>query len=251
VVRRFLEIVSALTLIGGSLAAVLLLEDGQPGRVAAGIVLALLAPGVAFAYAVLPSRIGGPERIALGLAAGIALAIGATLALDISPWTLDATHWAIAMAGVSGILAVVAIAMRRGATVARAPRWRRPRVRDLAVMTLAGAIVAGALVIGLTPAGAPAGTPGHTALWIVPQGTNTVQVGVTGGNLAPTAYRVAVSVDGQPLGSPREWTVTPGQTHSESLDVPAPDGARVQATLTRADDPSEAIRTVFVTLPDG
>lgn len=247
--RRISELLAALALLGGCVAAILMLPSGHAGRVVAGIVLVLTA-GVAVAAALIPGQIGGPERVAIGLGGAFVAAIGVTLAIDASPWTLDATHWAIVLGGVGAIGAAAGAFSRGRALPATLGRWT-PRARDVAVMALAAVVVAGAIVVGFQPAKAPAGTPGHTSLWLSPdrKDPRQVEVGVTGGDVEPTTYRVEVALDGRQVGQARRWTIGPTRTRSETITVPSGAGTRLTATLYRASDPSTPVRSVFLTLP--
>jgi hypothetical protein len=246
--RRIAELIAALALLGGCVAAVLTLPADHVGRVVAGIGLVLVA-GAAISAALLPGRIGGPERSAVVLGSALAATIAVSLAVDVSPWSLQATHWAIVLGGVGAIAAAIASVSRRPPALEPRTRWT-PRIRDALAIAVAAVLVAGAMVVGFTPARAPAGTPGHTALWLAPSGQDPrrVEVGLTGGDLRPTAYRVAVALDGRALGAARHWTVGPAQTRSETVTAPPGARGRLTATLYRAGDPSPQ-RSVFLTLP--
>ena len=93
---------------------------------------------------------------------------------------------------------------------------------------------AGAFALATTPLRAPADVVGHTALWMVPvagAGGRVVQVGVRGGDRGPTTYSLSILGERGPLVAPTLVTVSPGETVTRSLSVPADAGANVVALL--------------------
>lgn len=232
-------------------AGVAMLPGASPLRAAAGLALVLVLPGLALGRTLFPRPIGTWERLLVVLSGSVILGVLLALALAAASVTLRTSTWTWALAGVTGIGLVVG-AVRNGPVHATAaPRWR---VRRRDVLALVGALVlaAGALTLGMTPLHAPPDTLGHTALWLVapPGAPGTVELGITGGDLKPTTYRLQLTANGRPMGAPTRLTVAPGEHITRRLAVPVSGGGtRVRARLSPVSGDAGQVRTNDLVVP--
>jgi uncharacterized membrane protein len=220
--------------VGAVLAAVELgiLLGPAPIRVAAGLILGLVLPGLVITRAVSArARIEGAEQLLLVPGISIAVAVIAGLVMNAARIHLTAVNWAVAL-GLVTTVGVVVIAMFEDGEVGRKPRGGRgrsqraefarevrpPVVASAAMLAVAAMSVVGALVIGVL--GQRDRGPGFTELWAVPGPTSAsaVRLGVRSRERHEVRYRLRVSIDGRVVRSQR-ITLRPGQTWRSTQSV--------------------------------
>jgi hypothetical protein len=136
-------------------------------RVPLALPLVLGLPGYAIVAALFaPGALRTAEILMLSLAVSVAATIFVGLLLDALSVRLTAGPWMDLLAAIT-----VAAAIRAsGRGHARDLVLPRMRLRAVEIGALSGALilVSAAAVLGLTPLAPPKGTPGTTALWLVP-----------------------------------------------------------------------------------
>lgn len=190
--------------------------------------------------------IAAEERLLL--VPGLSLAIGARggLALNRAPGGLQTLPWVLYLDAVTLSAAPVAALRGRHLPPAPAPAvrrlpWSRALLLAAAVATAVGAVGLGRAGVAEQPG------PAVTQLWLLPaaQPADTVSIGLPSGEPAPASYRLVLTLDQRPL---QEWQINlrPGETWTASAALPGgrPAGARVAATLYRADAPQTVYRQV-------
>jgi len=211
---------------------------------AALLVLAL--PGYAITAAlVAPAALRGTERVVFAIALSIGATILVTLALHLLSIRLGGGAWASALALVTVAAAGAAALRGHGRTL------RRPYpggMRVLEVLALAGALVlaGGAFALGLTPLQAPRDLQGSTALWILPRGTASVQIGVRSDQPRAAAYTVDLLVGGRRVRSYGPLRLRPGASWTARAATGGPPAPVVEAVLRRAGAPSVVFRHVIL-----
>jgi hypothetical protein len=221
--------------------------------------LVLVLPGYALISASFPRRpLGITERLVFSLGLSLAVVILGGLLLNLTPFGLRASTWAVLLAGITLGASAVALVRRRGQSMS-APGWWRVgnfglTPRQGLVLGLAAAIVCGAMAVSITGAERQS-YPGFTQLWMLPAGTssgeNIVRLGV--GNMQSTdmEYRLVVNVDGKTV---IEWPVIDLQPHATweaTLVLPPTRSlgvARVEADLYRGGAPTVIYRHVVLWL---
>lgn len=222
-------------------------------RAVAGIIFLLLAPGLALTRALFPdSALPARRLFLLSIALSFAVADLGSILLDWAGVRLDLLSWTLLVTGVMG--AAVAGAKSRGGTVLPAS-WRvrrRPRISARSFLLLAAAafVTAGAVVLSRTPLPAR-GVQGDTALWLLPgPRPGLVRVGVSSSELRPKAYSVVVVERGGPSLISRRIRLTPGETWTRVLKIPASAGTgRVLARLYVADSNGSSYRLATLLVP--
>lgn len=216
---------------------------GQGLRAVLGTYLVLVAPGLAVTSAVLPARrLGTAEHALAAAATSIAIAVLGGLVLDMTPWGLQPTSWALLLAGVTATATVAALLRVRNKAESRkaAPRWTA-RADRLALPLAAVIMVALAVYIARVPA-PPQRYQGYTTLWMVPndeQEATGARIGLQSGEFEEVRYRLEVRVNGEPASVWPDLELEPNQQWQAELALPAagPTGMVVEAFLFRADAP--------------
>jgi uncharacterized membrane protein len=216
--------------------AVVAAVPGIPGaaRIPAAVLLLLILPGFALASAAFAHRRLDPvERVLLTVALSLAAAVLVALCLDVTPWGLDRSSWAVALAGVTVASALVA-AVRASERAVLAVRRRsvRPNRAQTAALACGAVLLAGAFWLATKPLPVP-GATGYTALWLVPAAgsTDVVRVGVRSGELEPSTYRLSLRVGARVV---RGWKLRLAPSGAWEARVALPTGAgRVVAILHR------------------
>lgn len=250
-------------------------------RPLAALPLALGLPAYALAAALFPpGRLGGAERLTLGLGAGLAVTALGGLALNWTPWGLRAGAWAALLGGIT--LAATAIALARarsggagwrGALAAlqvptprlpmlRNEKWRLqlpwprpPMLRQALQFGLAAALVGGAVGVARLGAAGPSAA-GFTQLWMLPAGAaepGVVRLGVRSEERAPLRYSLRLAVGDSVVRSWASLELRPGERWETVVELPATslDEGPLQAVLYRADAPTEAYRRVWLSREAG
>jgi uncharacterized membrane protein len=234
--------------VGAVLAAVELgiLLGPAPIRVAAGLILGLVLPGLVITRAVSArARIEGAEQLLLVPGISIAVAVIAGLVMNAARIHLTAVNWAVAL-GLVTTVGVVVIAMFEDGEVGRKPRGGRgrsqraefarevrpPVVASAAMLAVAAMSVVGALVLGVL--GQRDRGPGFTELWALPGASShsAVRLGIRSRERHDMRYRIRVSIDGRVVRS-QQITLQPGQTWRSTQSV-TKFGKQVEVALLKS-----------------
>ncbi len=241
-----LVIVTAVTAMGLSLLPAMPLGI----RVLLAVALALWMPGYALLAALFPRMAPlTPERLVLSLGTSLAVTILGGLALNLTPWGLQPTAWALFLGGVS-VAAAAAALWRRGLS-RPAPlawpmaglRWTQALLLGLTALLLAGAIGVARLGALNQP------SSGFTELWLIPveaAATDKVRLGIANHNSAPMRYRVELAVAGQIKTWPAV-ELQPQDQWETIAELPAATGAEpVEARIYLVDEPRVVHRQVWL-----
>lgn len=249
--------VVAITIIAIALAFVLP-PNWVPGRILS-LPLVLVLPGYALTAAALPEQARGvPERLAFSLGLSLAIVILSGLLLNLMPFGLRSSSWAVLLGSITLGASVVALVRRRGQSTS-ASGWLRVgsvgfTFRQGVLLGLAVIVVGGAVAVSII------GTehqpyPGFTQLWILPaseaNAKNAVQLGINNKELTVMEYSLVVNVNGKVV---KEWFsigLSPNEKWGATLVLPQAghaSAARVEADLYRADAPTTIYRHVVLWL---
>jgi len=224
-------------LLGGAPAAV---------RVLPAVLLVLALPGYALTAALIPpAALRGAERLVFAIALSIGATILATLALHLLSIRLGSGAWATALALVTLAAGAAAAARGHGRPL---PAWRLHGVRTLEILALTGALLlaGSAFALGLTPLPAPKDTQGSTALWVVPQGSDSVQIGVRSDQLHTETYTVDLLLGGRRVRTYAPLRLDPGARWTVRAATGGPPAPVVEAILRLASAPRAVYRHVIL-----
>lgn len=234
-----LVLVSALAVACAAL-AILLPSSWIAVRTPPALALVLVLPGYALASGGFdPGELRTVERVLLSLALSIACTILVALALDALTVRLTAGPWLGAIAALTVLAAAIGQTLGHARRL-RAPRFA-PRAGTLILAAVAVVLLCGAAVLGFTPLGAPAGTAGTTALWLLPRSSGAVEFGVISGQLHRSSYFVEIHVAGSRAQRFGPITLRSGGCWSGSLAT-GRGTPRVTATLFRVGAPGTPYR---------
>jgi uncharacterized membrane protein len=201
-------------------------EIPQPARAAAAVPLVLVLPGYALASAAFARfRLDPVERVLLTGALSLAAAALVALCLDVTPWGLRRTSWAIALAVVT--VAATLVAAARGHGGALPLRAIRPTRAQAALLCCGAVLAGGAVWLAARPLPA-SGREGYTALWLLPapRSTTVVRVGLRSGELRSTAYRLSLRLGNRVVRTWRLRLPTSGRWEAQ-VALPREAGAVV------------------------
>jgi hypothetical protein len=221
--------------------------------VPAGLLLALVLPGLAAVRALFPSRaLSWMERLVLVPALSLTVLVLGGLLINVAGVALNRLSWAALTGGVTVVAGVAGYLRSRQAPYEEAlslvsvPEQTTRRAPRLLALVLAGVVLTGAAWLSMRSAGAESSSV-STALSIqdtlaTTATTRAVRIQLTSGITGSTAFRVTVTgADGHT--TTLSVTLGYGQTWSQSVDVPA--SGKVSASLYRPAD-TTAYRTVFL-----
>lgn len=212
----------------------------HPIRVAAGLALALVLPGLGIMRAVTArAHVERIEHLLLVPAVSIASAGVAGFALHATDLGLTTRAWAGALATIAFSGQVAGVLLKRRGARHRAPAaypWRRPPLIYLPMLLVTAATVATAFVLAAWSQ-RNAATHAFTQLWALrSEGapTASVSVGVRSYEDRPARYELRVTVRGS---RPRRRAITllPGEAWYGS-EVVGDAGAEVDITLLKYPD---------------
>jgi uncharacterized membrane protein len=244
--RRDLALVVVAAL-AACLSAALLPSSLAGLRAPLSLPLVLLLPGYAVVSAIFrPGELRTAELITLSIAVSIAATLIVALALDALGVKLTAAPWM----GVLTVLTLAAAARGTARGHSRSLILRPIPVGRAQVGAIAAglALLAGAATLGFTPLGAPNGTRGTSALWLLPApgGLQAVCVGVINEQLHTTTYNVTVRGGGGPVRRLGPIVLEPGKSWSRELAVASSAAPVMHAFLRRAAEPSVVYRSVVL-----
>jgi hypothetical protein len=220
-------------------------------RLMCALPLVLFLPGYAITAALFPPRsLGFPERLLFSLGLSVIATALTGLALNLTPWGLQTSTWAIALAAI--VLLACAIAWRRrqdaAITVAPGDTQFKLRLRDGLLLGLAVLVTATAIGLTRLPV-APNGVAGYTSLWMIPanpDSSNDFRLGLNSAEFTETRYRLQVSVGDQVVQAWPELSLKPGEAWETTIGVRSDQvvSGTIVADLYRLDDPTTIYRHV-------
>lgn len=224
----------------------------QEGLGILGLLFVLILPGYALTAALFaPGILDAPEHITIAIGLSISAAAIGGFVLNLTPWGLRASSWAMFLGSISLGSSVVGLSRRRGAPMSRplATTTRPKRRRGKAFLVVAAVLVtAGSIMVAYRGA-ATQRYPEFTQLWIQPPvdaGHGSVRIGVRSMEAAPRQYKLRLEVDDAVV---REWssiTLNPGGTWETTVVLPVRRASveRIDALLYRLDRPADVYRRV-------
>lgn len=221
--------------------------------------LVLILPGYAFTSALFPNRsLGVPQRLVFSVGLSLLIVILGGLALNWTPFGLQASSWAVLLSSITLGASAVAL-LRRHRQSAPAAGWMQVANVGFAwrqgmLMGLAALIVCGAVAVSIIGA-ARQTYPGYTQLWILPVGgansKDEVQLGVSNSESASQEYLLVVNFYSEISIKWPPIYLNPNEKWVNTLSLPtitSADAAKVEADLYRADAPTTIYRHVVLWL---
>ena len=200
----------------------------------------LILPGYALTSLVLRKKsFGWLERAASSVALSFALVIIVGVILNLTPWGLRASSWALLLNGVTVIIAGTSLSYKRG----ELPRAHLPALSAKAAVLLT--VITALSLLSFRVAGSTAVQAGFTELWVTHNAPGPVTIGVDNQENGPQTYRLSVR-EGNRLV--KEWPVVElSDRESWTTDLPEVDYASLRVFLYRSDEPSTVYREVSMT----
>ena len=234
-------LVAALAALLGALAGAGTLDSIPLLRAALAIPLVLFLPGFALVNAALPALVvPAVERLLMSIGASIGLTILVGLGLGISPFTLEAQSWLLALLSLTLVLLALGWLRRAGMDVRGArPRWATMPRRGAAFVLISGLIMAD-VVLATRVATAQLEQPVPVQLWLVPIAgqPDQAQLGMRAGG-TDGQFLLRLSSAGTVIRS-FDLTLTAEQTWATLLILPPEIRAQpVVARLYQGSDPNE------------
>lgn len=222
--------------------------------------LVLVLPGYALTSALLLKQaLGVPERIVFSLGLSLVVVILSGLVLNLTPFGLRTSSWAIFLSGITLSGSAVAFMRRRRQRISISAWLGSGNVgltfRQGLLLSIAVLIVLGAIAMSIISAEQQP-HPGFTQLWILPasgaaNAKNAVRLGMSNMESKAMRYRLAVNMDGKAV---KEWpsiALNPNGKWEATLVLPRTGHTgttRVEAMLYRADSPTTIYRDVVLWL---
>ena len=229
----------------------LLLPADSIVRLICALPLVLFLPGYAITAALFPPRsLGVPERLLFSLGLSVIVTALAGLALNLTPWGLQTSTWAIALAGIVLLAGIIAWRRRQTVAITTAPIAVKFKLRFRDSLLLGLAVLATGTAIGLTRLPAPPnGVIGYTSLWMIaanPGNSNDFRLGLNSSEFAKTRYRLQVSVGDQVVQAWPELSLRPGEAWEATIGLQSNQvvSGTITADLTKLDDPTTIYRHV-------
>jgi len=245
------DLLAVMVIAGLSAVLTLVLPANSIARLICALPLVLFLPGYAMTAALFqPRSLGVPERLLFSLGLSVIVTALAGLALNLTPWGLQTSTWAIALAAI--VLLAGAIAWRRwqDTAITSVPVDMKFKLRFRDGLFLGLAVLVTGAAIGLTrlPV-APDGVAGYTSLWMIPANpgsSNDFRLGINSGEFAETRYRVQVSVGDQVVNTWPELSLTPGEAWETTIGLQSNQvvSETITADLYKLDDPKTIYRHV-------
>ena len=240
-------------MMGAGLSAILVfaLPADSIVRLMGALPLVLFLPGYAITAAHFPPRsLGIPERLLFSLGLSVSVTALAGLALNLTPWGLQTSTWAITLAAIVVLAGAIAWRRRRDVAITTAPIAVRFKLRLRDGLLLGLAVLVTGAAIGLTRLPAPPnGVAGYTSLWMIPANpgsSNDFRLGLNSSEFNETRYRLQVSVGDQVVQAWPELSLRPGEAWETTIGLQSNQvvSGTITADLTKLDDPTTIYRHV-------
>jgi hypothetical protein len=204
-------------------------------RAAVGLPLVTLLPGYALSVVVFGQRLKAPERLLLSLAFSLAADIVGGVFLSFSPWGLHPRPWAVLLASLTLAFSVAGqAATKRSPRRARAPRGT---IAFLPVLAICIAVTSVAIAADRRPTTPPRWLTGYTLLWLLPERSGYLRVGLQSGELERERYRVEIRSQGRVVARWITGTIEPSKEWQRTFR--RINAGRVDAFLYRVGDPAQ------------
>jgi hypothetical protein len=234
-----------------SAALALVLPADSIVRLICALPLVLFLPGYAITAALFPPRsLGVPERLLFSLGLSVIVTALAGLALNLTPWGLQTSTWAIALAAIVLLAGTIAWRRRQDAAITAVPVDTQFKLRFREGLLLGLAVLVTGTAIGLTrlPV-APDGVAGYTSLWMIPAdpgSSNDFRLGLNSSEFTETRYRLQVSVGDQVVQAWPELSLKPGEVWETTIGLRSDQvvSGTIVADLYRLDNPTTIYRHV-------
>jgi len=240
-------------MVGAGLCAVLalVLPVNSIVRLICALPLVLFLPGYAITAALFPPRsLGNPERLLFCLALSVSVTALTGLALNLTPWGLQTSTWAIALAAIVLLACTIAWRRRQATAINATPIDMKFKLRFRDGLLLGLAILVTGAAIGLTrlPV-APDGVAGYTSLWMIPaepSNSNALRLGLNSAEFTDTRYRLQVSVGDQVVQAWPELSLKPGEIWETTIGLQSNQvvSGTIVADLYKLDNPTTIYRHV-------
>jgi uncharacterized membrane protein len=222
-------------------------------RLIGALPLVLFLPGYAITAALFPPRsLGILERLLFSLGLSVSVTALAGLVLNLTPWGLQTSTWAMALAGIVLLASIIAWRRRRDAAIISVPvdLKFKLRFRDGLLLSLAVVITGTAIGLSRLPV-APNNVAGYTELWMIPAETGNstdFRLGITSAEFTETRYRLQVSAGDQVVQAWPELNLKPGEAWETTIGLQSNQvvTGTIEAALYRLDDPATIYRHVKV-----
>ena len=219
------DLLAVMVIAGLSAVLALVLPADSIVRLICALPLVLFLPGYAITAALFPPRsLGVPERLLFSLGLSVIVTALAGLALNLTPWGLQTSTWAIALAAIVVAGRRHRLARRRqDAAITAVPVDMKFKLRFRDGLLLGLAVLVTGTAIGLTrlPV-APNGVAGYTSLWMIPANpgnSNDFRLGLNSAEFAETRYRLQVSVGDQVVQAWPELSLKPGEAWETTIGL--------------------------------
>jgi len=172
------------------------------------------------------------------------------LALNLTPWGLQTSTWAIALAAIVLLAGTIAWRRRQAVAITAAPIDTQFKLRLRDGLLLGLAVLVTGTAVGLTrlPV-APNGVAGYTSLWMIPanpDNSTDFRLGLNNAEFTETRYRLQVSVGDQVVQAWPELSLKPGEAWETTIGLRSDQvvSGTIVADLYRLDNPTTIYRHV-------
>jgi uncharacterized membrane protein len=226
-------------------ATIILAGAPTPLRVVAGLPLLLVLPGYALGLAiVVAGSIGRIERVLVTVSLSLCTTILLTVLINLGPWRLSTTTWALGVSAATVVAAMVAAA-RGPAEEVHTLSWPNLRSRDILILAIAIVVVAASAALAWHPLPPPSTVRGYSELSLVRHGEG-VRVDVGSFELRPRRYRLELFADEALVQFWTDIRLSAGQRWTRRVTLA---GSDLEAILYRTDRPHSPYRAVRLFLP--
>jgi uncharacterized membrane protein len=250
--RQSIDLFVVIVIAGLSAMLALVMPANSIVRLICALPLVFFLPGYAITAALLQMRsLGNVERLLFSLGLSVAMTALSGLLLNLTPWGLQSTTWAIMLAVIVVLTSAIAWLRRKPDTTIKNVKIERNfnlRLRDGLFLGMAVLVTGAAIGLTRLPV-APNGITGYTQLWMItanPNNTNDFRLGLTSAEFTDTRYRLQVSISGQVVKEWPELSLKPGETWETAISLPSDQfgSGPIIADLYKLDNPGTLYRHV-------
>lgn len=248
------ELIAVMVIAGLSAVLTIFIPANSIVRLLCALPLVFFLPGYAITWALLaPRSLGSIERLLFSLGISVSVTALSGLILNLTPWGLQTSTWAITLAVIVLVAGTIAW-LRRGSDVKLTPvpveRHFKLHFRDGIFVGLAVLVTGAAFGLTQLPV-APNDVAGYTTLWMIPanQGSsNDFRLGINSSEFTVTHYRLQISVNSQVVQEWPDLSLEPGQTWETEISLQSNQvgSGPVVADLYKLDDPGTIYRHVRI-----
>ncbi len=250
--RQSIDLFAVMVIAGLSAVLAMVMPADSIVRLICALPLVFFLPGYAITAALLPLRsFGNAERLLFSLGLSVAATALSGLILNLTPWGLQTSTWAITLAVI--VLLASAISWLRSKpdatiTAVKIERYFKLRFRDGLLVGLAVLVMGTAFGLTRLPV-APHDVVGYTQLWMIPANpgnSNDFRLGLNSAEFTETRYRLRVSIGDQEVQVWPELSLKPGETWETEIRLQSDQfgSGPIVADLYKLDDPETLYRHV-------